>query len=100
MIHHLVDLRTLQKTIQNEGIKTCGKYIVNQLLTEVEKACYFSIITDEATDSDNCEQLSLVIRFVDETVTVHEEFLEFFECTSGITGEALAEDILKKLKDW
>jgi len=44
----------------------------------------------------------MVIRFVDENVTVHEEFLGFCECTSNVTGEALADEILfKKLeKDW
>ena len=61
------------------------------MLTEVCKAGYFSIIGDEATDSSNSdEQLSLVIRFVDKDINVCEEFLGFFECTSGVTGEALA----------
>ena len=89
------------KTIQNEVIKTCGDHILEKLLTEVRKAGYFSIIGDEATDSSNNEQLSLVIRFVDKDINVREEFLAFFECTSGVTGEALAEDTLGKLeKDW
>ena len=61
-------------------------------MTEVEKACYPSIIGDEATDSGS--YVSLVIRFLDENITVREEFLGFFECNSGITGEALADDIL------
>ena len=38
---------------------------------------------------------------MDKDINVREEFLGFFECTSGVTGEALAEDILGKLeKDW
>lgn len=53
------------KTIQNEVITACGEYTVEKLLTEVRDAGYFSIIEDETTDSSNCEQLSLVLRFVD-----------------------------------
>ena len=43
----------------------------------MEKVCYFSIIGDEAADSGNCEQLSLVIRFVDQNIAVREEFSGF-----------------------
>ena len=62
------------KTIQNEVIKTCGDHILEKLLTEVRKAGYFSIIGDEATDSSNSEQLSLVIRFVNKDINVCEVF--------------------------
>ena len=41
----------------------CGEYIRNKLLAEVKSAKYFSII---ASDPSNKEQLSLVLRFVDE----------------------------------
>jgi len=39
---------------------------------------------------------------VDQNITVREEFLGFCECTSDVTGEALADEILfKKLeKNW
>ena len=63
------------KTIQNEVIKTCGDHVLEKLLTEVRKAGYFpSIIGDEATDSSNSEQLSLVIRFVNKDINVCEVF--------------------------
>ena len=38
---------------------------------------------------------------MDKDINVHAEFLGFFECTSDVTGEALAADKLGKLeKDW
>jgi len=34
-------------------------------------------------------------------ISLREKFLVVFECTSGITGKALSDDILKKLEnDW
>ena len=57
------------------------------------------MIADEATDSANDEQLSISIRFV-ENGTPNEKFLGFHECRSGVTGEAIAGDILEQLTEW
>ena len=65
----------------------------------VQKAVFFSIIADEATDTANDEQLSLCVRFVDGDFP-HEKFLAFHECKTGVTGEAIADDILSKLGEW
>ena len=81
------------KTIQNEVIEICGEYIRNKLLAEVKSAKYFSIMADEASDSSKKEQLSLVLRFVDENLEIREEFLGFKECESGTSGEALTKMI-------
>ena len=51
------------------------------------------------TDTQNWEQLAVVLRFVDENDEVHEDFLEFVECES-ITGEYLADKILDCLTKW
>ncbi len=64
------------KTIQNELIIVCGSYISEKI---------FSVIADEATDSANCEQLSMVLRFVDADMNIREEFLGFTECKDGVT---------------
>ena len=69
----------------------CGSYISDYILESVKTATYFSLIADEATDASNCEQLSIVLRFVDnETLNVREEFLGFAECKSGVSGDAIA----------
>lgn len=66
-------------------------------------------MADEASDSSNKEQLSLVLRFVDENLEIREEFLGFKECESGTSGEALSKmitDCITKMitdcitKDW
>ena len=83
----------ISKTIQNDLIKLCGKYICDAILTEIRANGFFSIIADEATDSSNTEQLSVVLRFVDSDTKAREEFMGFTECRSGLTGEALAATI-------
>ena len=49
--------------------------------------------TCQATDTANDEQLSISIRFVD-CGSPCERFLTFPECRSGVSGEAIADDIL------
>ena len=87
------------KTVQNEMITICGSIIRTKLLVMVQIAGFFSVIADEATDAANDEQLSICVRFVDNG-TPCEKFLAFHECHSGVTGEAIADDILSKLVEW
>ena len=85
------------KTIQNELITICGDLLLNAILKKVRTTRFFSIIADEATDAANDEQLSICIRFVDGTVPC-EKFIAFHECLSGVSGEAIADNILTKLE--
>ena len=87
------------KTVQNEMITICGNIIQGKLLGMVKKAGFFSVIADEATDVANDEQLSICVRFVHNGSRC-EKFLAFHECQSGVTGEALADDILSALVEW
>jgi len=84
------------KEAQNEMIAICGDIIRSKILQRVR---FFSIIADEATDSANDEQLSISIRFV-ENGSPQEKFVGFHECQSGVTGEAIASDILGQLTTW
>ena len=51
----------ISKTIQNDLIKACGEYIRDKILEEVRSCRFFTVIADEATDSSNSEQLSIVL---------------------------------------
>ena len=53
------------------------------------------MIADEATDVVNDEQLS---RYVEEGVP--QEKFPLHECVSGVTGEAISEDIISNLAVW
>ena len=86
------------KTIQNQLIEVIGDYIRNQILEEVKKAKYYSVLCDEVSDASNKEQVSIVLRFVDGTNSIREEFLDFIY-TDRITGEILAGKI-KECMAW
>ena len=72
--------------------------IQNKILALVRKAVIYNVIANEATDRSNKEQLSITIRFIHNKPV--ENFLGFKECTSVVSGEALADGILQQLENW
>ena len=87
------------KTIQNEINKTIGSYILSKTLDEIKESKLFSVVADETADIYNKEQLSLVLRFVDASQQIWEEFIGFYHCEAGTSGEALKEMILGAVAD-
>ena len=79
----------ISKTIQNEMILTVGDYINDNLSQEIRNSKYFSVMADEAADISNKENLSVAIRFLDSTNVIWEEFVGFYLCEDGTTGEAI-----------
>ena len=65
-----------------------------KIIQEVKEAKFFVVCADEAADAANKEQLALIIRFVDKSGLVQEHFFEFLHCSSGVSGEAIAQNIL------
>jgi len=49
------------KSIQNELVQVVGMAIRNDILQEVQRAKYYTVIADKVTDVSNKEQLSLSI---------------------------------------
>ena len=87
----------ISKTTQNEIIRCCGQVISDQIIGEVKQAKFFSVIADEAADSSNKEQLSLVLRFVDSNSNIREDFIQFIHCKWGLAGKDLAAILLEAL---
>ena len=81
-------------------IQICGEFVTNTIAAEIKQAKYFSILADEATDWVNIEQMSIVIRFVDSNSSSREEFLGIVPCELGVSGKAIAEIILKELRNF
>ena len=89
----------ISKNIQNDLIMYCGQVISDAIITDVKKSKFFSIIADEAADVSNKEQMSLVLRFVDEQSNIREDFVRFIHCQWGLSGENLATAILGALQE-
>ena len=87
-------------TIQNDLINATGEWMQEKILQEVRAAKYFSVCADEASDVANKEQLSLILRFVDQAGLVREEFISFFLCEYGTTGEAVSNLITNALRKY
>lgn len=69
--------RYSSKTVQNELINIIGEGIREKILEEIRQAKFFSILSDEVTDSANVEQVTMTIRFVDASSEIREEFMGF-----------------------
>ena len=87
------------KTIQNEMIETVGNYIVSKIMAKVSESKIFSVMADEAVEVANKENLSLLIRFVDSSHNIREEFVGFRECGEDLSGESIKNLIIKSISD-
>ena len=64
--------------IQNEIICIMAHQVQRDLASDI-RGNFFSIIADEYTDVSNDEQLTICLRWVDEMLDVHEDFLGFYK---------------------
>ena len=82
--------------ISNELITMMGQFILRSILVNIRKALWFSILADEATDISRNEQMSLCIRWVDESYLIHEDVLGLFQLpnTKSATIFSSIKDIL------
>ena len=84
--------RYTSKTIQNELVEVIGECIRNDILADVKRAKFYSVIADKVTDTANKEELSISVL----DGTVKEVFVDFVE-VERITGQVLAQAILQWL---
>ena len=70
---------------------------MEQLVREVKKSRYYSILADEASDCSLKEQLALIFRFVDKGNIISDEFVSFLECSYGLSGQSVYRTIKKFL---
>ena len=73
-------------------------HITYNIISEVKKAKFFTILCDEASDSSNKEQMALVLHFVDEENNIREDFIGFIHCKNDLTGEKLAKVLIFTMK--
>ena len=96
---HFKNASYLSKSTQNDIIKCCGEVISDDIVSEIKKNKFFSILADEAMDAAKKEQLALVLRYVDSDCIPREEFLRFVHLKEGLSGQHLANAILSSLND-
>ena len=84
----------VHNTIQNEMMKIMALQVLREVAQNIQSADFYSIMGDEATDISNVSQLVICLRWVDDDLVAHDEFIGLKEmpCTN-------ADSIVNELKD-
>ncbi|GBN03105.1 hypothetical protein AVEN_270885-1, partial [Araneus ventricosus] len=83
--------------IQKELINTFGHLIQSQIVRNVRKSIFYSVLADETTDIIQIEQFSLCVRYVeDQQYKIREDFLTFVPVYE-VTSAGLANTVLETL---
>ena len=78
----------------------CGYSIRQMICNGIIEAKCFSVLADEACGVSNVEQMPVVLRFVDTTANIREEFIGLSQCNEGMTGTAIASTLFKSIDDF
>ena len=107
---HKEDIPVLNTSLQRSQDHFTGPSIPNELLeimanmilrkfTRSLSGKLFSIMVDETSDISNTEQLVFCLRYVDEDLTTHEEFIRLYDMdsTTAENTTRVIQDILLRL---
>ncbi len=81
---------------QNEMLQIMSHHILRNVLHDIHSLPFLTIMVDETTDKSNKEQLTLIIRWVDQNFDVFEEFMGLYSLHS-ITAASIVSAILDAL---
>lgn len=80
--------RYLNPIYQNHFLELMSKNVLNQIINSVKTAGIYSVIMDETQDLKRHEQVSIVLRYCDNSLNIHESFLGLYR-TENTDGESL-----------
>lgn len=83
---------------QNDLISVLAKCTVENILKKMSNIKAYSILIDETKDAGKIEQMSFIIRFIDESFNFHEKALGRFHLKK-CDAQHLAQEIFKILAD-
>ena len=102
------EINYLSPTIQNEIISLLGTTVRNNIISEIKKAPFLTIILDTTQDLSKIDQLSVVFRYISVTenddnvpkeIKICESFLGFIAVTD-CSAAGLKTDILNLTKEY
>lgn len=85
--------------IQNEILRIFGNDLLREIASNIRSSEFFGILADECTDLSNLEQLVTCIRWVDDDLEAHEDYIGLVDipCANAETITHTLKDILMRL---
>lgn len=85
--------------IQNELIRIMALQVLREIACNLHNTPFYTIMADETTDSSNKEQFVVCIRWVDDELDIHEDFigLHVVESIDAATLHAVLKDVLIRM---
>ena len=68
--------------IQNKILKIMARHMLHQISFGIQHSPFITVMIDETTDLSNHEQATVVIRWISESLDVHEDFLGLYQVPS------------------
>ena len=90
----------LSSTICNEIVQFMAKEITTKIVNEVKKAKYYSITVDSTPDVTHVDQLTFIMRYVQDDGTIVERFLKFIDSNGQHDAELITNPILSTLTEY
>ena len=85
---------------QNEMLMIMAHHVLQKIMLSIHSSPFLCLMVDEATDVSNKEQLTIIIRWVDEDLNVFEDFLGLYHLmtTDAPSIVAAIKDVLLRLQ--
>ena len=85
--------------IQNDLIKVIARHVMRNIAEKLHRSPFVTIMVDETTDITNQEQVTVVMRRLDEHLVVYEEFLGLYavSCINAATLHDVIKDTMLRL---
>ena len=81
-------------TIQNEMMKIMALQVLREIAKNLQDTDFYTMMCDEATDVANTSQLVICLRWVDDNLVAHDEYIGLKDM-----ADTSADSIVKALKD-
>ena len=65
--------------VQNECLQIMAHQVMRDLSKAIRSSLYFTIMADECTDISNKEQFTICVRWVDDSLVDHEDFIALYQ---------------------
>ena len=85
--------------VQNELLKVMALKVLREIASNLQNTPFYTVMADETTDSSNDEQVVVCLRWADDSLQVHEDFigLHVVESTASDSLVAVIKDVLLRM---